>query len=93
MARGYLTAVLSMSEVREYSYALRLVEEALYSSEWQKVETSLIADLFLIKAMLYWKQRKLVKSILIAFRAVATRPVILGRPLKPLLRHFRLIDA
>jgi glycosyltransferase involved in cell wall biosynthesis len=44
-----------------------------------------IADLHLLRAKLYWRQSRWLKTIVICARALWTRPVIVARPLKPLL--------
>jgi hypothetical protein len=86
VARGYLTSIHSMYEVREYSVACNLMNEMLRSSEWKDAGKPVVADFHLLAARLYWRQSRFSKSILSAGQAVVTRPIMLGRPLKPLLR-------
>ena len=73
----------------EYSVALKAALEVL-QSDLECVERWQIADLHLTVAQLYWRQKKFLKSLLAVAHAVLTRPVVAGRPLKPLLRHLGL---
>jgi hypothetical protein len=57
-------------------------------ADWQCVERWQIADLCLTIAGLYWEQKKYLRCLLAAGRAVALRPNVVGRPLKPLLQRF-----
>lgn len=93
VARAYLTCIRSMSDAGESSLALTALNEILRSIEWSHAETSIIADFRLLAARVYWRQRKFARSILTAGHAVVTRPIMLGRPLKPLLRRLRLAFA
>ena len=93
VTRGYLTSILSMYEAREYSIAGNLMSGMLRSSEWKNAENPVIADFYLLAARLHWRQRRFMKSILSAGQAVVTRPIILGRPLKPLLQWLRLASV
>jgi hypothetical protein len=52
-----------------------------------------IADLRLIAARLYWKQGRFARSLLAAGHAFVTRPMMLGRPVKLLLRWLQLGTA
>lgn len=68
----------------EYSAALTATTQWLrsdseYAARWE------VADIYLITARLYWKKKRLWRSLLAAGHAVMTRPMVLGRPLKPLL--------
>jgi len=58
--------------------------------DWQYAERRQIADVQLIVARLYWRQKRFLRSFLAAGRAVTTRPAVAGRPLKPLLHRLGL---
>jgi hypothetical protein len=73
----------------EYSVALGTALEFLHE-DWKSVERWQIADLHLTIASIHWKQRKLLKSFIAAGHAVMTRPAVIGRPLRPLLRRLGL---
>jgi len=73
----------------EYTAALEAAMELLHA-DWKYVERWQIADLYLTIAGLYWRQKKLLKSLFALGRAVATRPMVVGRPLKPMLQRLGL---
>ncbi len=60
---------------------------------WAYVERWQIADLYLTIARLYWRQKKFLRSFLAALRATATRPKVVGRPLRPLLERLGWPDS
>ena len=73
----------------EWSAALEAANTML-GSNLEYVERWQIADLQLTVAWLCWHKRKYLKGFLAACRAVVTRPVVAGRPLKPLLQRVGL---
>lgn len=84
LARGLLNSIQSMAEVGEDS----LVREYLgmfESFEWRTTETSVLADFLLFRASLQWRERRFLNSVRSFAKALATRPKIVGRPLKPIL--------
>lgn len=85
--------IRAMCLAGDYSSALKAAVEALGSSDWENAERWQIADTRLMLARLYWKQRKFVSSFIIAGQAFLTRPILLGRPFKPLLRWFQFRSA
>jgi len=89
VAHDYLFWIRAMYQAGEYSSALQTAIEVLQSSKWEYAERWQIANMRLLTASLYWKQRRFVRSFLAAGRAFMIRPVMLARPLKPLLRWFR----
>ena len=70
----------------EYSAALKTALEAL-RCDLDYVERWMVADLRFTVARLLWKQGRPLKSGISAAHAVLTYPIMLGRPLKPLLRR------
>jgi hypothetical protein len=72
----------------EYPTALKAALEIL-QSDLKEIERWQIADLHLTVARLLWRERRLLSSLLSAGRAVVTRPLVAGRPLKSLLRRLR----
>jgi len=54
--------------------------------DWQYAERRHIADVQLLVARLYWRQKRFLRSLLAAGRAVMTRPILVGRPLNSALR-------
>jgi cellulose synthase/poly-beta-1,6-N-acetylglucosamine synthase-like glycosyltransferase len=83
-ADKYLFWIRTMCQAGEYSTALQAANQVLRSSEWKQIERWQIADLYLAIAQIYWRDKKHFRCLLAAGRAVATRPKILGRPLRPL---------
>ena len=75
----------------EYSTALKTALEAL-QCDLDSVERWRVADLRFTVARLQWKHGRPVRSGLSAAHAVLTYPMMLGRPLKPLLRRIGLIS-
>lgn len=73
----------------EDSAALNAALEVL-QSDLKCTERWQIADLYLTVASLYWRQGKFSSSAFAAFRALATRPAITLRPLKPLFQRLGL---
>jgi GT2 family glycosyltransferase len=73
----------------EYSAALQAAIETL-QSDLEYVEKWRVADLQIAAAGLYWRQRRIPRSGLSAAQAVLTYPLMVGRPLKPLLRRLGL---
>ncbi len=71
----------------EYSSALATTDEVLESSGWEHAERWQMADIRLIAARSYWKQRRFARSLLMACQAFMTRPAMAGRPIKTLLRR------
>ena len=91
VVRGYLTCIRSMSDAGESTAVLDTTNAMLRSPEWEGAELSLRADFRLLSARIHWRKRRFLRSIAGAIHALVMRPVILGRPLKPLLRRLRLV--
>jgi hypothetical protein len=80
-----------MSDAGEFSAALKATVESLQSSDWEFAEKWRIADLWLTAARLHWQQKEFLASLLAVGHAVLARPVVVGRPLRPLLRRLGLV--
>jgi glycosyltransferase involved in cell wall biosynthesis len=87
LARGYLSCIRNMVNAGEYSLAFKELT-TLQPSEIKHADAWVIADLRLVAARIYLHQHKFAKTMVNAGYAVITRPLILARPLKPLLRWF-----
>lgn len=83
----------TMYAAGEYAVALKAVVEILQSPDREYIQRWQVADLRLMAARLYWKQRRFARSVLTAGRAFVSRPVILGRPFKQLLSNSPTRDA
>ena len=86
---GYRHWIRRMALAGELAAALKAANEVARTN-WQFVEQWQIADLYVIIAGLYWRQKKFLNSVVAIGRAVMMRPKIVGRPLKPFLERFRL---
>lgn len=82
--------IRNMCTVGKYSSALDATIEML-QSDLDHVERWLIADLRLLAARLRWKQGEFAESCITAAYAFMTRPSMIGRPARPLLRRFRFL--
>ena len=90
LASDYRQWIRHMCVAGEYEIALQTALEVLHSHS-ELVERWQIADLYLTVARLYWRQKRFAKSSLAAIHAVVLRPVVAGRPLKPVLRRLGLL--
>jgi hypothetical protein len=82
--------IRSMCLAGEHTTALKAAIEALRCN-LDHVERWRVADLRLMVARLQWKQGRPLSSGLSALQAVLTRPAMLARPLKPLLRRIGFV--
>jgi hypothetical protein len=82
--------IWNMCLAGEYAAALKAALEAL-RADLEYVEPWEIVELHLTVARLQWRQKRPFSSGLSAVRAVLARPVMLGRPLKPLLRWIGVV--
>jgi hypothetical protein len=80
----------NMCTAGEYSSALKAALDTL-QSDLEYVERWQIADLHLTVSRIYWRQKRFAKSLLAAARAIMTRPIMVGRGLKPLIRRLHLV--
>jgi len=64
---------------------------AIAHSDLSGVERWQRADLQLTIASLYWLQKKYARSLISGCRALVTRPIVAGRPLRPLLQRLRWV--
>jgi glycosyltransferase involved in cell wall biosynthesis len=83
----YLYWIDVMLQGSDKPAAVRIMREALESEPWEHINRSLIANNWLAAARIYSEQGDRLQSLYCAARAVATRPVIAGRPIKRLVSH------
>ena len=89
IAAAHLFWVKCLSRWGQESDALSLMAEVSRTCQSECIDRWVIADTRLAMARIYWKRKRFLRSLLAASHAVITRPVMLGRPLKPLLRPVR----
>jgi len=78
--------IRNMIAVGEYSAALEAANELL-KARLPFVERWQTADLYLTASRLHWKRRDFAKSLLALSMAIWTRPLVFGRPVRPLLNR------
>jgi len=83
-ASDYRRWIRHMCWAGEYSTALNAALEIL-RSDLEDIEPWQIADLDLVVAELLWREGQFLTSLQWVGRAVLTRPLVAGRPLKSLL--------
>lgn len=93
LGREYQGWVRAVCAAGEYPSALSAAVEFLNSSDRRHAEGRVVAELRLRAARIYWRQKRFLRSVLIAGRAVVGRPKTIGRPLKPLLQRLGLADS
>ena len=84
LMNAYLYWIDVMLQSSDKSAAVRIMREALESESWEHINRSVIANTWLAAAQIYSEQGERLQSLYCAARAVATRPVIAGRPIKRL---------
>ncbi len=65
--------------------ALRVSDDVLHLSKTQRVERTVLADLWLGAAAIQYKHGRLLEALFSAGRGLLTRPVVAGRPVKKAL--------
>ncbi len=81
-----------MLQASDKTGALRVMKEALTSQPWKYINKSIIANMWLAAARLYFEQGRRLPGINCTARALATRPIIAGRPLKRLASRLGLLN-
>jgi cellulose synthase/poly-beta-1,6-N-acetylglucosamine synthase-like glycosyltransferase len=90
VGRGYLSCIRNMVAAGEYSLAQEALE-AMYSAQFGLAAKWVLAELHVMAARIFWKQRQYAKCLQSAAQAFVMRPIMLGRPLKPLLCRLGLV--
>jgi hypothetical protein len=90
VAGRYLWSIRNLCNSGQYSHARELFKEISRAAAWRHAEHRIRADLRLLSARIYWREQRYLRSVATAIQALVTRPVMLGRPLKRLLRWLRL---
>jgi hypothetical protein len=80
----------AMCAANEDSVALE-VATGMIEARWAHVERWRIADLHLVRARLLWRKGRLMRGGLAVAQAVITRPLVVGRPLRPLMRRLGFV--
>ena len=86
LATDYRHWVRTMRLAGEDNIALQAALEFVHS-DFPHVERWQIADLYLTIAQIFWKQKQYAQSMGALVHAVVARPLVIGHPLKTLLRR------
>jgi hypothetical protein len=85
----YQDWIYNMFLAKQYSVALNVAIEVA-QSDWESIERAKIADLHVMIARLYWKQKKRFRGFLVAFQALLMQPRVAGSLFESFLRRFGL---
>ncbi len=89
VAERYLWAAKNLCRSREFAGAAKLLETARRTLEWRNVERKVSADIFALAASVYWKSGSWKASLSCTVKAIAARPLVLGRPVRGLWNRIR----
>jgi glycosyltransferase involved in cell wall biosynthesis len=89
LAREYLRWIRNMYDAGEDGGALNAVHELAQLSRWRHADRWVLSDIWLTAARLYRRRGNLRQSLVSFAKAIIVRPVILLRPLKPVLSRLR----
>jgi glycosyltransferase involved in cell wall biosynthesis len=92
LAEEYLRRARNMRNAREYSVALTLAQQVIESPSWRYADEFVASDLHLLIASLHWRRGQIGLTLMHTSWAIRKRPVVIGRPLKNLLRLFGRMD-
>jgi tetratricopeptide (TPR) repeat protein len=81
-----------MLQASDKAGALRVMREALESESWRHINKSIVANTWLEVARIYSEQGRYLRSMSAVARALATRPVIAGRPIKRVANRLGLLN-
>jgi len=87
MAARYRARIRRLEREGVISAALNFATEMFRSSQWEHAERWIIADIHLRRASFYRRQGMIFPHLKAVVRALITRPVVAGRPLKRLLQR------
>ncbi len=83
-----LSRMRNLFALRQYSTVLSELEVARMA-RFALAENAVLAEIDCLLACAYWRQHRFARSAIRACRALRTRPIILGRPLRSVLHQLR----
>jgi glycosyltransferase involved in cell wall biosynthesis len=86
VASRYVWNIRSMCDSGQYVHAVELFAAMSRVCIWKHAKRRVRADLRMLLARIYWRERRYLRSIVAAIHALILRPAMFGRPLKPLMR-------
>jgi hypothetical protein len=88
LARAYLACSRNMGQSGENALAEGMLT-TIHSGEFRFAKRWVVADSHLFAAQMHWHGHRRVKALECLVRALVTRPVIVGRPLKRYMKRSR----
>jgi hypothetical protein len=79
-----------MLQASDRAGALRVISD-LESQSWRHINKSIVANTWLAAARIYSEQGRYLRSVSAIARALATRPVIAGRPIKRIVSRLGFV--
>ena len=80
-----------MLQMSDQAAALKVLHEVLGQS-WSHIDKSIVANAWLLAARIYSEQGRHLQSMKARARALATRPIIAGRPFKHIVSRLGLLS-
>jgi Glycosyl transferase family 2 len=89
LAEGYFSILHQMDKLGENGAVLEAASKLFEFCDGSGTGARYISDAHLLCAKAYWKQRRILPSFLSLGRGIWSRPRVVARPFKPLVRRFR----
>jgi glycosyltransferase involved in cell wall biosynthesis len=93
LANGYFGYINHVYGAGYYAAVPEATAEMFQTCRGKYLDSRLISDMHLLCAKAYWKQGKIVRSLISCGRAAYARPRLVGRPFRPLLRLRGFLSA
>jgi glycosyltransferase involved in cell wall biosynthesis len=87
LVNRYRWAMATATDAGDYPSVLELAHEMLSFSDWKSAEKWEVAHVWFKSAQIHRRQGNYLQSGIATVRGILVRPVVLARPLKPLLRR------
>lgn len=91
LAEGYCYWIKQTYAAAEYKATLEAAAEMFQLCNGEGTDRRLISEVHVIAAKAYWRQKKMLFSLISIGRAAFARPRMVGRSLKPLLRRLGFV--
>ncbi len=89
LAARFVYVIRNMCRTGEFAAALKVIAEMRACSRWEHVSARVMADFHLLAAELYSKQGRIGATLGSVSKAVAARPLVLGRSIWPFMKRLR----
>ena len=88
LARLYIGRIRALERAGNHSAAGSLYADVVKCSRWKNADKWIVTDLLLFEARLNWREGRYATCFGSAVHAFIYRPIIIGRPVKQLVRSF-----